>query len=263
VQGTSPGLRALATKTVHAALADTDGVIALAEKGIEDLAIIAGGAKSTHMIVAKRHIAGFEDLRGANIGASASASSTAFLLRRVLKAHGLEYPKDYSLVDVGGSGPALIAIASGNVAAGILDVPANFRAERLGLKTIGKVTDIFPNYLSSSFAVRRRWAQRHGTVVVKFLKALLWARQWLGENPDAAGTGLAKELGMEPELARRGIDYYLAHGAWEPNLDVNLDGLKAVLAGYQEQVGPRAAPKAGNYAELSYLDAALKELGWR
>jgi hypothetical protein len=47
-------------------------------------------------------------------------------LRRVLKEKGLEYPKDYSLVNVGGSGPSLIALNTGNVAAGILRRAAQF-----------------------------------------------------------------------------------------------------------------------------------------
>jgi ABC-type nitrate/sulfonate/bicarbonate transport system substrate-binding protein len=261
-RGTPPSLRALVAESIHAALAGNDGVIALVEKGIEDLAIIAGGSKSTHMIIGKKHIKKYEDLRGATIGASTLTSGTAFLLRRVLKANGLEYPKDYSLVNVGGSGPSLIAIASGNVAAGILSVPLNFRARHLGLSVIGKVTDVFPNYLLSSFSVRRRWAQDHRAEVVKFLKALLKARKWLEENRNDAAAFLANELKLKPVLARQGLDYYLDHRAWEPDLGVNLEGLKAVLKVYSEQAdapGPLENPE--KYLDLSYLKTALKELG--
>jgi ABC-type nitrate/sulfonate/bicarbonate transport system substrate-binding protein len=262
-RGTPPSLRALVAKSVHAALAGNDGVIALVEKGAEDLAIIAGGSKSTHMIIGKSNIKKFEDLRGATIGSSTLTSGTALLLRRVLKAHGLEYPKDYSLVNVGGSGPTLIAIASGNVAAGIVSVPLNFRARQLGLSLIGKVTDVFPNYLLSSFAVRRRWAQEHRLQVVQFLKALLKARKWLEENRDEGATFLADELRLKPVLARQGLDYYLDHRAWEPDLGINLDGLKAVVGVYREQADAGGPPKPEKYVELSYLKTALKELGWQ
>lgn len=263
-RGTAPSLRALVSESIHAALAGNDGVIALVEKGIEDLAIIAGGSKSTHMIIGKSNIKKFKDLRGATIGTSTLTSGTALLLRRVLKAHGLDYPKDYSLVNVGGSGPSLIAIASGNVAAGILSVPLNFRAQQLGLSVIGKVTDVFPNYLLSSFSVRRRWAQDHRAEVVKFLKALLKARKWLEQNRDEGAAFLADELRLKPVLARQGLDYYLDHRAWEPDLGVNLEGLKAVLEVYSEQTnapGPPAYPE--KYLDLSYLKTALKELGWQ
>ena len=79
----------------------------------------------------------------------------------MLKVHGLEYPKDYSLVNVGGSGPAFTALSTGAIAAAILAVPINFRAQEMGFNLIGKVTDVFPNYLLSSFSVRRGWAAEH------------------------------------------------------------------------------------------------------
>jgi ABC-type nitrate/sulfonate/bicarbonate transport system substrate-binding protein len=261
MHGTSPCLRALVAESIHAALAGNDGVVALVEKGIEDLAIIAGGSKSTHMIIGKKHIKNYGDLRGTTIGVSTLTSGTAFLLRRVLKANGLEYPKDYSLVNVGGGGPALIAIASGNVAAGIVSVPLNFRARQLGLSMIGKVTDVFPNYLLSSFSVRRRWAQEHRAEVVKFLKALLKAHKWLEENRHDGAAFLADELRLKPVLARQGLDYYLDHRAWEPDLGVNLKGLKGVLEVYRKQTDtPGPLPNPEKYLEMSYLKTALQEL---
>lgn len=162
-------------------------------------------------------------------------SGTAFLLRRVLKEKGLDYPKDYSLVNVGGSGPALIAVSTGNVAAGILSVPLNFRAQEMGLNLIGKVSDVFPNYLLSSFSVRREWANRNRPQVGRFLRALLQARKWLGEDRDGAAQFLAAELQMKPDTARKGLDYYIDNRAWEPDLGVDVDGLKAVVEIYAEQ----------------------------
>ena len=102
--GTAPSMQALVAESIHVTLAANDGVIGLVEKGI-DLAIIAAGSKTTHMILGGKTIRTYEDLRGATLGSSTLTSGTAFLLRRVLKANGLDYPKDYSLVNVGGSGP--------------------------------------------------------------------------------------------------------------------------------------------------------------
>ncbi len=63
---------------------------------------------------------------------------------------------------------------------------------------------------------------------------------------------------------RQGLDYYLDQRAWEPDLGINLDGLKAVLEVYQEQAAARGPlPNPGKYLERSYLKAALKKLGWR
>ena len=112
IRGTAPTMQALVSDSIYVALAANDGVIGLVEKGL-DLAMIAAGAKSTHMIMGGKGFKTYEDLRGATIGSSTLTSGTAFLLRRMLKARGLEYPRDYTLISVGGSGPAFTALSTG------------------------------------------------------------------------------------------------------------------------------------------------------
>jgi ABC-type nitrate/sulfonate/bicarbonate transport system substrate-binding protein len=263
IRGTAPTMQALVSDSIYVALAANDGVIGLVNKGM-DLAMIGAGSKTTHMIMGGKRFKTYEDLRGATIGSSTLTSGTAFLLRRVLKTKGLEYPRDYTLVNVGGSGPAFTALSTGNIDAAILAVPISFRAQQMGFNLIGKVTDVFPNYLLSSFSVRREWAAEHREQVVHFLKAVLRARKWLEENRKAGAEFLAKELNMKPKLAEQGLDYYITNQAWEPNLKIDLDGLKTVIEIYAEQAdmkGPLPSPE--KYVDLSYLNEALQELGWK
>jgi ABC-type nitrate/sulfonate/bicarbonate transport system substrate-binding protein len=263
IRGTAPTMQALVSESIYVALAANDGVIGLVEKGM-DLAMIAGGSKTTHMIMGGRNFKTYEDLRGATIGSSTLTSGTAFLLKRVLKTQGLEYPRDYSLVSVGGSGPAFTALSTGQIAAAILAVPISFRAQEMGFNLLGKVTDVFPNYLLSSFSVRRRWAVAHRGEVVRFLKAVLQARKWLEDNRKAGAEFLAKELDLKPKLAEKGLDYYLTHRAWEPNLDIDMDGLKTVVEIYAEQADLKGSiSRPEKYVDLSYLHEALKEVGGR
>ena len=260
IRGTAPTMQALVSDSIYVALAANDGVIGLAEKGL-GVAMIAAGAKTTHMIMGGKKYKTYEDLRGAIIGSSTLTSGTAFLLRRVLKTKGLEYPKDYKLVNVGGSGPAFTALSTGNIAAAILAVPISFKAQQMGFNLIGKVTDVFPNYLLSTFSVRREWAEAHREEVVRFLRALLKARAWLDENKQEAAEFLAKDLDMKPALARKGLDYYLEHRAWDPNLRIDLDGLKTVIEVYAEQAEMKGAlPNPEKYVDASYLESAVATL---
>ena len=262
IRGTASTMQALVSDSIYVALAANDGAIGLVEKGLE-VAMIAGGSKSTHMIMGGKKFKNYEDLRGATIGSSTLTSGTAFLLRRVLQTRGLEYPKDYTLVNVGGTGPAFTALSAGRIDAAILSVPISFRAQAMGFNLIGKVTDTFPNYLLSSFSVRREWAASHRGEVVRFLKAVLQARRWLEENRKAGAEFLAKDLDMKPKLAEQGLDYYLTHRAWEPDLNIDLDGLKTVVEIYAEQSDMKGPiPNPEKYVELSYLKEARKELGW-
>jgi ABC-type nitrate/sulfonate/bicarbonate transport system substrate-binding protein len=261
--GTAPSMQALVAESIKATLAANDGPIGLVEKGI-DISMIAGGSKTTHMILGGKGIKTYEDLRGKTIGSSTLTSGTAFLMRKVLKTKGLEYPRDYTLVSVGGTGPSFMALSSGKIDASILAVPVSFRAIDSGFNLIGKVTDVFPNYLLSSFSVRRAWASKNRDEVLRFLKALLKARRWIEENPSDATEFLAKDLKLSLEVARRGLDFYLENRAWEPDLAIDLVGLKPVIETYAEQSqmkGP--VPAAEKYVDLSYLKEALKQLGWK
>ncbi|HXF76793.1 MAG TPA: ABC transporter substrate-binding protein [Methylomirabilota bacterium] len=263
IRGTAPAMQALISDSIYVALAANDGVIGLVEKGAR-VAMIAAGSKTTHMIMGGKKYKTYEDLRGATIGSSTLTSGTAFLLKRVLKSQGLEYPRDYNLINVGGSGPAFTALSSGAIAAAILAVPINFRAQEMGFNLIGKVSDVFPNYLLSSFSVRREWAEAHRDEVVRCLRALLKARKWLDDNKEEAAEFLAKELDMKPALARKGLDYYLDHRAWSPDLNIDMEGLKTVVEVYAEQAdmkGPLPSPE--KYVDLSYLKQAWKDLGWK
>ncbi len=67
----------------------------------------------THYIMGGKKFKSFEDLRGANLGSSGLTSGTAFVLRRVLRAKGLEYPRDYNLINVGGSAQAFLSLTAG------------------------------------------------------------------------------------------------------------------------------------------------------
>jgi ABC-type nitrate/sulfonate/bicarbonate transport system substrate-binding protein len=112
--------------------------------------------------------------------------------------------------------------------------------------------------------VRRAWAADHRDEVVRFLKAVLKARRWLDENKPAAAEFLAKDLDMKPALARKGLDYYLDNRAWDPNLNIDMDGLRTVVEIYAEQADMKGPiPSPDKYVDLSYLKEAQKELGWR
>jgi len=71
-------------------------------------------------------------------------------------------------------------------------------------------------------------------------------------------------LEIKPKLAEKGLDYYLAHRAWEPDLSIDLEGLKTVVEIYAEQAGFKGSiPSPEKYVDPSYLQEAWKELGWK
>ena len=113
VNGPDKSVMALLGGSVFLAGGAADATIGAVERGT-DLAIIGGVINGlSHFIMGGKGYKTYEDLRGATIGSSSLTSGTAFVLRRVLKAKGLEYPRDYKLINVGGSGPSFMALSSG------------------------------------------------------------------------------------------------------------------------------------------------------
>jgi ABC-type nitrate/sulfonate/bicarbonate transport system substrate-binding protein len=129
---------------------------------------------------------------------------------------------------------------------------------------IGRLADLFPNYLLSAYSVRRSWAEKNRPVVVRFLKAVVRAKKWFEQDKKSAVEFVAKEFQLTPSLAEKGLDYYLTNQAWHPELEIEMDGLKAVVDIYAEQSGMKGPlPNPEKYVDQSYLRQALKELGLR
>ena len=141
MRGTAPAVQALIAGSIYAGLVANDGPIAAVEQGM-DLIMVASSSKITHMIIGGKNYKTYEDLRGATIGSSTLTSGTAFVLRRALKIKGLEYPRDYRLLNVGGTSSSFAALSTGQIAAAMLAVPNAFQAQEAGFNVIGRVADI-------------------------------------------------------------------------------------------------------------------------
>ena len=263
MRGTAPAVQALIANSISAALLANDGPITAVEQGA-DLVMVASGSKLTHMLMGAKNYKSYEDLRGSTIGSSTLTSGTTFVLRRALKLKGLEYPRDYKLLSVGGTTQAFLAMNAGQTAASMMEVHYSFQAQDMGFNLIGRMVDVFPNYLLSAFSVRRSWAEKNRALVVRFLKAVVRAKKWFEQDRKAAVEFLAKEFQLTPALAERGLDYYLAAPAWHPELEIEMDGLKTVVDIYVEQANLKGpVPNPEKYVDQSYLRQALKEIGLR
>jgi NitT/TauT family transport system substrate-binding protein len=143
-------------------------------------------------------------------------------------------------------------------------VPNAFQAQDAGFNVIGRLADVFPNYLLSAYSVRRSWAEKNRPIVVRFLKAVVRAKKWFEQDKKSAVEFLAKEFQLSPILAEKGLDYYLTNQAWHPELEIEMEGLQAVIEIYAEQTGMKGPlPSPEKYVDQSYLRQALKELGLR
>ena len=155
LRGTPPSVQALVAGSVYVGGATPDAVMDVSERGI-DLVMVVGLINGlSHAIMGGKNYKRYEDLRGATIGGQSLTSGITFPLKQVLKSKGLEYPRDYKLVNVGGTADLFAALSSGQIAAAPLAIPLNFAAEEAGFNVIGWYRDVLPNYQLTAMTVRR------------------------------------------------------------------------------------------------------------
>ena len=264
ISGSDVSTQALAGGSLQVSGAASDAPIAAIERGL-DMVIVGGIINGlSQSIMGGKNYKTYEDLRGATLGANSLTSGTAFAFRRVLKAKGLEYPRDYKLINVGGSPQALAALASGQIAAAPLSLPLNYVAEEQGFNTIGRFIDVIPHYQLSVYAVRRPWAEENRPVMVRFMKPIALASRWIYANKEAAADLLAKEMGLKRGLRAQGLGVLYGKRTLESERRCDLEGLQVVAQIYAEQTQAKGPlPNPTKFVDQSYLKDALKEFGAR
>ena len=264
VSGADKSVMALVGGSTYSAAGAADAMITVVDKGL-DLVAVGGVINGlTHMILGAKKFKTYEDLRGATVGSSGLTSGTAFVLRKVLKAKGLEFPRDYKLLNVGGSGPALAALASGGIDAAIVAIPLSYEAGELGLNVIGRVNEVIPDYQLTVLTFKRSWAEKNRPLVVRYMKSMVQAMRWLYDNKEAAISFLSKEMKLKPQHARQGWEYYTTNKIWNPNGEINVEGMKTVIQINAERMQTKGPlPPPSKYIDQSYVQEALKDLGRR
>ena len=262
MRGTPITIQALATESIYVANAGTDGIIGAVDRGL-DLAMIGSLLNNLSMsLVAAKPYKTFEDLRGKTIGSQTITTGTGFALRLVLRAHGLEYPRDYQILNVGGVSDRYVALQSGQIAATPLSVPLDISAKQQGFNVLGYFADDVPNYFLNPYTVKRSWAEKNRPLVVRFMKAIALTHRWLFDNRDAACGYLSKEMAVTVENCRVAWEYSVKNRVWDRNADLSLDGVRTmikIVAEINNQKEPLAPP--AKYIDQSYLKQALAEIG--
>jgi len=262
IRASDVGVQALAGGSLEIAGSAADAPIAAIEKGL-DLVIVGGIINGlTQSIMAAKKFKTYADLRGATFGAISLTSGVTFALRHVMKAKGLEYPRDYKLLVIGGSPQTFAALTAGQIDAAALSLPLNYAAEELGFNEIGRFVDVLPNYQLSALSAKRSWAEKNRAVLVRVMRSMAQTMRWIHQNREPAVDFLAKEMKLKREHARRGWEFYTTTRMWHPDGDINVDGLQVVTQIYFEQTQAKGAPpNAAKYVDQSYLKEALKQVG--
>ncbi len=261
MRGSPLTIQALTADSIYVANATVDTLIAAYEKGA-DITMIGGliNGLGLSMIGGKPYKT-YADLRGTTIGTQTLTSGTGFALRLVLKAHGLEYPRDYKLLNIGGASDRYQALTSGQISSAPVGVPLDLVAKQQGFNIIGYFADDQPNFQFNVYIVKRSWAEKNRTLVVRFMKTMVATMRWMMDNRKTACAYLSKEMTISIEHCRYAADYNWKNRIWDRNADLNVEGVRTVIKITAEQgILKEPLPQPSKYIDSSYLKKALAEL---
>jgi ABC-type nitrate/sulfonate/bicarbonate transport system substrate-binding protein len=262
LRSATTGVQALVAGSTQFDATTVDAMISALDKG-QELEVIGGIINgATYRLVAIKKFQSFKDLKGATIGVSSLTSGSTVLLRLMLEKNGLNYPRDYTLLSMGGTPERFAAIEAGRMDATLLAAPLSYKAVDLGYTKIGDVHEYVKHYQLSGLVVAKHWARDNPDTVKKVLRGLIRSFQWLHQNREEAVSLISSELKLERRYAEAGWEEYVRSNAWPPKGDIDIEGVKTqiqILAQINKQTGPLPPPE--RYTNLSYLKAAQKELG--
>jgi ABC-type nitrate/sulfonate/bicarbonate transport system substrate-binding protein len=257
---------ALVSGSIDIAIYTPDWFVRAIEKGDAPIRIVIGGSNvPVYSLIAAKEIASYADLKGKRIAVSTVKASDAYLIRKMLAAHGLKEP-DYALIQAGSSADRAAALKAGSVSATLMIPPFDQRmVDEEGFKRLDVSTSVITHYAWLSQAVRQDWARANKASLIGFIRCWIKGTRWLYDpkNKDAAIRILSKELKIENRFAQIAYDTYFASKTVTVAKDgeVDLVGLQEIINAIAEQgdISP-PTPKPQKYLDLSYWEEAHKSV---
>ncbi len=259
MRGSPLTIQALTADSIYVANATVDTLISAYEKGA-DITMIGGLINGLGLsMIGGKGYKSYAELRGTTIGTQTLTSGTGFALRLVLKAHGMEYPRDYKLLNIGGASDRYQALTSGQISSAPVGVPLDLVARQQGFNILGYFADDLPNFQFNVYIVKRAWAEKSRPLVVRFMRAMVATMRWMNDNRDAACGYLAKEMAISVEHCRYASDYNWKNRIWDRNADLNVEGVRTVIKITAEQgILKEPLPQPSKYIDASYLRESKK-----
>jgi ABC-type nitrate/sulfonate/bicarbonate transport system substrate-binding protein len=191
-----------------------------------------------------------QDLKGKSVGISSRGGLHDVSMRRILSGSGLD-PAQVAVLTVGGQGAMFAAVKTGRIAAGLLNPPFNFMANREGMKSLAFAGN-FVRLPSTGIATLTDVLERSPDQTRRLLRALARARAFAKEHKTKVIPILKRNLRLDDDdLVSRIYDYHKQVETPDGRIDANL--MAEVIRETRQTEGIAKEIGAHQVFDFSYL----------
>jgi NitT/TauT family transport system substrate-binding protein len=143
----------------------------VALEGADTVYVAATASRFIFQLYGDPAIKTVADLKGKVIAATQPAASTDYAARILLRKNGLVPDKDVKIIYAGSSPALLSMLKAGNAAAGLINAPAIYQAQEIGMKQIVNVTELNIPFIFVAVCTTKRVIQQKPEAITRYLRA--------------------------------------------------------------------------------------------
>ena len=232
-----------------------------AARGLPVRILAAVTKNSSYFMVARPEIDNVKALRGKKIGINSFGSSADYAAYAALSRSGMDPNKDLTILAIGGGTPErLAAVVSGSVDATVITSPAEYAAEKQGLRIVMSAQELgqFVRIPITGIGATQKKMEKDPDEIVRVLRALRLSTLYLLQNPEYSVALFQKIMRVEPALADKLFKLY--RDQYNPELtlpDSVIDDLLAVGT-FRLKEKPKAALSQQAVRDWSFAEKARK-----
>lgn len=215
---------------IDVAYADSTQLVYAIQKKADLVAVGMSTDKQPYRLVGGPEMTSVAQLKGKKIGAVSEIDVYTYVIKTMLRNGGIDPDRDVEWVIGGNQTRRMAAMTQGLINAGLFSPPSDSRLTSQGYHSLAFAPDVFPHLTLSTQAVRRDWAQQHGEVLKRLLRAQTNALHWLYDpaNKDETMRILMDVTGAKLPDAQEAYRYFVQAHVWQDGC-VHREGLTSVV----------------------------------
>jgi ABC-type nitrate/sulfonate/bicarbonate transport system substrate-binding protein len=238
----------------------TPFLIRAALAGSDAVAIAAEFNNPIYSLVAKPEIVSVSGLRGKLVGLADEYGTISLSIRRLMAGQGL-HRGEFGVRVIEGTSGRWACLRRGDCDAVVLGQPQDLIAVEQGFRLLGTTNAAVPDLLYTVTAARRSWAQANKEAVVRYVRALASAFDFIrdGRNRERVVPVIMQSASTSDTIARATLDLFFEpeRGVLPKRGEIDRAGLGEVIA-MMAQAGTLQPPlpSPDQFVDTQYLQAA-------